>query len=614
MNILNVQDVTMDLGDRVLFEKLSFGIQSQDRIGLIGLNGSGKSTLLKMIAGTAEVEEGSIIRANHIKIGYLEQMPEFSQNDRILSYVMGDTGKNEVWSNESDAKIMLTELGINDWEQDLTTLSGGQKKRVALARTLLYPSELLILDEPTNHLDSDMIEWLEQYLQNYKGALLMVTHDRYFLDSVTNKILELDRGHLYEYETNYSGFLEYKSQREEREQASYEKSRNLYRNELKWVRRGARARSTKQKARLQRFEELKNMRQLEKIGNVQLESIVSRMGKKTMELSHLSKRFGEKVILQDFSYLFLRGQNVGFVGENGCGKTTLLKLLTGELEPDSGNIEVGETIQIGYFSQTCESMPADLRVIDYVKEIAEYLVTPSGTISASAMCERFLFDSVMQYTPIGKLSGGEKRRLYLLRVLMGAPNVLILDEPTNDLDIATLNVLENYLDHFDGIVIVVSHDRYFLDRTVDRIFAFEGNGILKQYEGGYTDYYLKRTGTLREGYFDDMEPVRGNVTREEKEKKKQAQEQYREQKSQLKTLKFSYKEQQEYDTIEQDIEQLELELTRIEEEMLKQATSYSALAELTAEKEQVNTKLQEKYERWEYLSELAEKIAAQKEG
>lgn len=616
MNILNVQDVTVDLGDRILFEHISFGVQEQDKIGVIGVNGSGKSTLLKMIAGVAEVESGTIIKANHIKIGYLEQTPEFAQDDTILSYVMGDTAKQEVWSNESDAKIMLAELGITDYQQALHTLSGGQKKRVALARTLLYPSELLILDEPTNHLDSDMIEWLEQYLKKYKGALLMVTHDRYFLDGVTNKILEMNQSHVYEYATNYSGFLERKSQREESELASYEKSRNLYRNELKWVRRGAKARSTKQKARLQRFEELQNIRQPERIGSVRLESIVSRMGKKTVELVHLSKSFGDKTIVKDFSYHFLREQNVGFVGPNGCGKSTFLNLLVGRLEPDEGRVEVGETIRIGYFSQTCEEMPDKLRVIDYVKEIAEYLVTPSGTITASAMCERFLFDSVMQYTPIGKLSGGEKRRLYLLRVLMGAPNVLILDEPTNDLDIATLNVLENYLDHFNGILIVVSHDRYFLDRTVDRIVAFEGNGILKQYEGGYTDYYLKRTGMLRDGYFDEPEKSYGkNVVLESKGKKgnRQAQEAYREQKNARRALKFSYKEQREYESIEDEIAQIEKHLEKIEQEMIKKATSYPALVELTKEKEETEARLEERYERWEYLSELAEQIAAQKE-
>lgn len=616
MNILNVQDVTVDLGDRILFEHISFGVQEQDKIGVIGVNGSGKSTLLKMIAGVAEVESGTIIKANHIKIGYLEQTPEFAQDDTILSYVMGDTAKQEVWSNESDAKIMLAELGITDYQQALHTLSGGQKKRVALARTLLYPSELLILDEPTNHLDSDMIEWLEQYLKKYKGALLMVTHDRYFLDGVTNKILEMNQSHVYEYATNYSGFLERKSQREESELASYEKSRNLYRNELKWVRRGAKARSTKQKARLQRFEELQNIRQPERIGSVRLESIVSRMGKKTVELVHLSKSFGDKTIVKDFSYHFLREQNVGFVGPNGCGKSTFLNLLVGRLEPDEGRVEVGETIRIGYFSQTCEEMPDKLRVIDYVKEIAEYLVTPSGTITASAMCERFLFDSVMQYTPIGKLSGGEKRRLYLLRVLMGAPNVLILDEPTNDLDIATLNVLENYLDHFNGILIVVSHDRYFLDRTVDRIVAFEGNGILKQYEGGYTDYYLKRTGMLRDGCFDEPEKSYGkNVVLESKGKKgnRQAQEAYREQKNARRALKFSYKEQREYESIEDEIAQIEKHLEKIEQEMIKKATSYPALVELTKEKEETEARLEERYERWEYLSELAEQIAVQKE-
>ena len=608
MNILNVQNITKDLGDRMLFQNISFGIQDQDKIGIIGVNGSGKSTILKMIAGLASQDEGDIIKANNIRVAYLPQMPEFTGEDTILSYVSGGKSRQEDWVNESDAKVMLTELGITDFEQNIKSLSGGQKKRLALARTLIEPSELLLLDEPTNHLDSDMIEWLEQYLKQYKGALLMVTHDRYFLDSVTNKIIELDKSKIYEYNTNYSGFLELKTQREEMEMATYEKSRNLYRNELKWVRRGAKARSTKQKARLQRFEVLKNTREPEQIGSVQLESIVSRMGKKTIELSNISKSYGDKCIIRDFSYHFLKEQNVGFIGPNGCGKSTLLNILTGTIPADTGTLEIGETIKIGYFSQTCEEMPDDMRVIDYVKDIAEYLATPSGMISASAMCERFLFSSVMQYTPIGKLSGGEKRRLYLLRVLMSAPNVLILDEPTNDLDIATLNVLENYLDYFNGILIVVSHDRYFLDRTVDRIFAYEGNGMLKQYEGGYTDYYLKSHGLLREGVFD--EEVRKDNSGS-KPKNSEAQIAYKKQQNENRRLRFSYKEQKEYETIEDDIMELESRLEELDAEMAAQATSYSALNELMEEKEKCSKALEEKYERWEYLSELAQRIEEQ---
>lgn len=616
MNILNVQDVSLDLGDRMLFEHISFGVQDQDKIGIVGVNGSGKSTILKMIAGVKEVEEGEIIKANHIKIGYLPQTPEFEKEDAILSYVLGDTKEQEMWNNETDAKLMLQELGITDFSQNVHTLSGGQQKRVALARTLLLPSELLILDEPTNHLDSGMIEWLENYLKSYKGALLMVTHDRYFLDSVTNKILEMDRSKVYEYESNYSGYLELKAQREESEQATYDKSRNLYRNELKWVRRGAKARSTKQKARLQRFEELKTMVKPEKIGSVQLESIVSRMGKKTIELKHLHKQFDDKVVVDDFSYHFLKEQNVGFVGHNGCGKSTLLNMIVGALQPDSGELEIGETIKIGYFSQTCEDMPEDMKVIDYVKEIAEYLHTPSGTISASAMCERFLFDPVMQYALVGKLSGGERRRLYLLRVLMSEPNVLVLDEPTNDLDIATLNVLENYLDHFNGIVIVVSHDRYFLDRIVDRIFAFEGNGRLQQYEGGYTDYYLKKTGTLLDGYFDTDDSGKatssGSVQTEEMKLERQKnQEAYKEEKAKMRKLKFTYQEQKEFDSIEDDIVALEEKIEAIDQEMVAKATAYGELAQLTKEKEVVEVELEEKYARWEYLTDLAEKIANQ---
>lgn len=608
MNILNVQNVTMDLGERRLFEHISFGVQERDKIGLIGVNGSGKSTILKMIAGFSPVEEGEIIKANHVRVAYLAQMPEFERESSILSYVLSDSCGE--WFNETDAKLMLQKLGVTDLGQSVSSLSGGQKKRVALARTLLLPSELLILDEPTNHLDSDAIEWLEQYLKNYKGALLMVTHDRYFLDSVTNKIIELDNSHVYEYNSSYSGFLEQKSLREEHEQAVYEKSCNLYRNELKWVRRGARARSTKQKARLQRFEELKSMRVPEKIGSVQLESIASRMGKKTIELKQLTKHFGRKTIVKEFTYSFLKEQNVGFIGPNGCGKSTLLNLITGVLSPDEGSVEVGETVRIGYFAQHFPDMDEQLRVIDYVKGIAEYLVTPSGTISASAMCERFLFDSVMQYTPVEKLSGGERRRLYLLSVLMQAPNVLVLDEPTNDLDIATLNVLERYLDYFNGIVIVVSHDRYFLDRIVDRIFAFEGDGVLRQYEGGYTDYYLKKIGTGKENFSERETGKR--VVKNEKQAVSDAQEKYRQNKEKMRALRFTYQEQKEYETIEDDIADLEAQLEELDACMVEKATDYAALAGLTAEKERVAACLEDKYERWEYLSELYEQIEEQK--
>ena len=611
MNILNIQNISMDLGDRMLFEDISLGVQDQEKIGIIGRNGCGKSTMLKMIAGLVPVEKGEIIKANHIKVAYLPQTPEFTKEDTVLHYVMEEEKAGELWVNESDAKKMLLELQISDFTAPLSTLSGGQRKRVSLVKTLLHKSDLLLLDEPTNHLDSTMIEWLQQYLKNYKGAFLMVTHDRYFLDNVTTKIVEISKKKLYEYDTNYSGFLVKKAEREESEQATYDKSRNLYRNELKWVRRGAKARSTKQKARLSRFEELSNMRAPEKIGSVQLESIVSRMGKKTIECSHVSKAYGDNVLLSDFNYAFLKEQNVGFVGPNGCGKSTLLNIITGKLAPDEGEVTIGETIKIGYFAQHFPEMDGSLRVIDYVKEIAEYLVTPSGTISASAMCERFLFDPVMQYIPIEKLSGGEKRRLYLLSVLMGAPNVLVLDEPTNDLDIATLTVLESYLDHFNGILIVVSHDRYFLDRTVDRIFAFEGNGTLVQYEGGYTDYYLKKSGTLKEGFFDETEPRKGKSSSSgEVSEAKQA---YRKEKSSTRARRFSYKEQQEYQTIEEDIMKMEDRLAEIDEEMAAKATSYTALSELTKEREELSRQREEKYERWEYLSQLEAEIAAQKD-
>ena len=484
MNILNVENVTKVYGEKVLFNKVSLGINQGDKIGVIGVNGSGKSTFLKMIAGIVEVDSGEIIKNNKADIAYLAQNTEFEPGDTILDYVMrGKVSSNPNWSLEAEARSILKKLYVPEAEAEIDKLSGGEKKRVALARTLLAPAGILILDEPTNHLDTRMVMWLEEYLAKYSGVLIMVTHDRYFLDRVTNKIVEIDRGNLYTYETNYSGFLELKQQRMDSEAASYRKVRSILRTELEWVRRGAKARSTKQKARLERFEEMQNQRAPEQERQVEMDSLSSRLGKKTIEIEHISKGYGYRILIKDFTYYTIRNERIGIVGMNGCGKTTLLRMILGIEQPDSGKITMGETVRIGYFSQMAEEMEESMRVIDYVKDVAEYIKTSKGMTSASQMCERFLFTPDIQYNPIGKLSGGERRRLYLLKVLMSAPNVLILDEPTNDLDIATLTILEDYLDTFDGIVITVSHDRYFLDRIAQRIFAFEGNGAIVQYEG-----------------------------------------------------------------------------------------------------------------------------------
>ncbi|HIZ08490.1 MAG TPA: ATP-binding cassette domain-containing protein, partial [Candidatus Eubacterium avistercoris] len=508
MNILNIEHISKIYGEKVIFDDVSLGIQEGDKAGIIGINGTGKSTLLKIAAGIEEPDQGDCIRAGSAVIRYLPQNPEFDKKMTVLECVLKGYDSRRTgmdWDLEGEGKNMLMTLGIGDFEAKAGELSGGQKKRVALAAVLLHPCDILILDEPTNHLDHAMASWLENYLKRWRGTLLMVTHDRYFLDSVSNRILEIDKGKLYSYDTNYEGFLELKAQREDMAQASERKRRSILRTELEWVKRGARARSTKQKARLERYEELKNQEGPASDGRVEMSSVYTRMGKTTVELSHICKRMGERTLIEDFSYIFLKNDRVGFVGTNGCGKTTLMKIIAGRLEPDMGQVNIGQTIKIGYYSQEIENskeagiayMDPKMRVIDYIRETAEYVRTEEGLVSASAMLERFLFPSSLQYSPLGKLSGGERRRLNLLRVLMEAPNVLILDEPTNDLDIATLTILEDYLDRFQGIVIVVSHDRYFLDRTVKRIFAFEEGGVLKQYEGGYTDYARKaaeRTG------------------------------------------------------------------------------------------------------------------------
>ena len=499
MNLLSLENITKAYTERVLLDGASFFLQEGEKVGIIGINGTGKSTLLKLAAGLEEPDTGSCTKANHVVIRYLPQTPEFDDSCTVWEHVEKKISESTQWDMEGEAKSMLQTLGIVRLEQKISEFSGGQRKRLALAEILMQPCDILVLDEPTNHLDHAMAAWLEDYLKRWRGSLIMVTHDRYFLDSVSNRIVEIDKGKIYSYDTNYSGFLELKAQREEMEAATERKRQSILRVELEWVKRGARARSTKQKARLERYEEMKNQHGPQSDGQVSMSSITTRMGNTTIEIDGISKSYGGHTFIRDFSYIFLKNDRVGFVGTNGCGKTTLMKLLAGREEPDSGSIKVGQTIRIGYYSQEIETskeagiayMDPKMRVIDYIRETAEFVRTEDGLISASAMLERFLFPPQAQYSLIGKLSGGERRRLNLLRVLMESPNVLILDEPTNDLDISTLTILEDYLDHYQGIVIVVSHDRYFLDRTVNRIFAFEAGGVLRQYEGGYTDYALK---------------------------------------------------------------------------------------------------------------------------
>lgn len=600
MNILNIEHVSKIFGEKVIFDDVSYGIHQGDKIGIIGINGTGKTTILKIIAGLEEPDEGQIVMQNGLRITYLPQNPEFPPNATILDYVADGKWQRD-WATASEAANILNKLGITDHEEKIEHLSGGQKKRVALARTLVNPADVLILDEPTNHIDNEMASWLEDYLQKFKGALIMVTHDRYFLDRVTNKILEISHGKLYSYEANYSKFLELKAQREEMELAGERKRQSVLRMELEWAKRGCRARSTKQRARLERLEALKNGTVPVTDQRVEMDSVETRMGKKTIELHHVSKAFGEKKVIDDFTYIILRNQRLGIIGPNGCGKSTLIKMIAGVLKPDAGEIEWGDTIKIGYFAQEVPDMDRNLRVIDYIREVAEYIPTKDGKISASMMLERFLFDSAMQYTPVEKLSGGEKRRLYLLKVLMEAPNVLLLDEPSNDIDIPTLTILEDYLDSFAGIVVAVSHDRYFLDNMADRIFAFEGDGHLVQYEGGYTDYLEARERKLADVSVEESSPVKENKPSKNDWKQNRKEK-----------LKFSYKEEREFETIDEDIEKLEEKIASLEADMMKNATNSEKLREIVEEKEKAEKALEEKMDRWVYLNDLAERIEAQK--
>lgn len=610
MSVINVEHISKLYGDKMVLEDLSCSVDEGDKIGIIGVNGTGKSTLLRIIAGEEEADEGKIIFSNGLTIGWMGQNPEFNEESSILKYVCEGKKMEEDYGYESDAKAMLTVLELENFDEKIKNLSGGQKKRAALCKVLLQKPDILILDEPTNHLDNKMSDWLENYLRSFRGVLLMVTHDRYFLDKVTNHIWEVEGGKVYYYDENYSGYLERKAEREERELATERKRQSILRSEVKWVMRGARARSTKQKARLERFEQLKAMDSPKAAKQVEMGSVGTRLGKKTIELYDISKAYGDKVLFEHFSYIFKRFERIGFVGHNGCGKSTLMKILADLETVDSGTIEWGETIKIGYFAQECEVMDERERVIDYIKDAAEYVRTSEGLVSASKMLERFLFSSDMQYTPIAKISGGERRRLYLLKVLMQSPNVLILDEPTNDLDIATLRVLEDFLDEFAGIVITVSHDRYFLDRTVDRIAAFEDGNIVV-YEGDYTEYQEK-SGRIEADSIDSVDSGSGLHIKKSNEKKKEGREQWLASKNKEKKLKFSYKEQKEFETIDEDIEKLEEKIAELEEQISKCATDFIKLNEFMQEKEKTEAELSDKMERWVYLNDLAEKIEAQK--
>ena len=591
---MTLEGIGISFGETALLENVTQGIEDYDRIGVLGINGTGKSTLLAIVAGVLEPDEGQIIMRNGLKISYLPQNPVFDPDLNILENVVRNISQEqEFWNVRGEAASMLQKLGIPDPVVMPDTLSGGQRKRAALAAALLTPSDLLILDEPTNHLDHEMIEWLQEQLEIYKGALVMITHDRYFLDEVTTTIWEIDRANVYSYPGNYEKYLQEKQTRMNFALSAERKMAALYKQDLAWMMRGARARSTKQKAHIQRFEALRDREKIAEERNVVLESLPSRMGNKTIEIRNLAKSYGDKCLFRDFSYMFLRNDRIGIIGPNGCGKSTLLKILTGEIEPDEGSVEIGQTIKMSCFSQENEKLPSSGTVIDAVKETGEYVRTADGLITASAMCERFLFSKGKQYTPIEKLSGGEKRRLYLLRILMEAPNVLILDEPTNDLDIQTLQILEDYLDHFSGIVIAVSHDRYFLDRVVNRIFSFEGDGHLHQSEGGYEEYLAHK-----EGWNFEAPPEIPKAAEPPKKGKK-----YR---AAAPQKKLTYTQQREYDSIEGVIDELTEKSEKLAEEMAQVSTDYVKLQELTEEKERIDAELDEKMERFLELQELVE--------
>ncbi len=608
MSILNLEHISKNLGGRVILDEASVGIEAGEKVGIIGINGIGKSTLLSIIAGTMEPDEGEVIRQNGLRISYLLQNPVFDAEKTLLENVASMVyGKADHWDTKGEVRSQLLKFGIPDPDADPSCLSGGQKKRAALVAAMLTPSDVLILDEPTNHLDSQMIEELQKFLESYRGTLLMVTHDRYFLDEVTNVILEIDKGKLYRYEEDYEGYLELRQERLDSAVAAERKMAALYRKDLAWMMRGARARSTKQKAHIQRFEALRDRERIEEERQVEIESLPSRIGGKTIELDHISKSCGGRKLYQDFTYHFRKNDRIGIIGPNGCGKSTLVKTILGMTAPDSGTVSIGQTIQFGYFSQENEQLDESARVIDYIRSTAEYIRTADGLVSASEMCDRFLFDPKMQYARIGKLSGGEKRRLYLLRVLMENPNVLILDEPTNDLDIQTLQILEDYLDRFSGIILAVSHDRYFLDRVVTRIFAFEEDGHLWQSDGGYEEYreHLLQAGKEAAKTRD----FRGEDGKSSGDGQKEPREEGSAAAGRTQhKAKLSYKDQREYDTIEEEIDRLQARSDALAEEIPAAATDYEKLRKLTEEKEQLDARIEERMERYLELQDLVDAL------
>lgn len=601
MNLVTAEHLTKSYTERLLFDDTDFAVNEGEKIGVIGINGTGKSTLLRLVAGLEEPDQGTVTRGRNLDIRYLPQNPKFTPKDTVLQSIVRDNeGHEHPWDLESQAKTMLTKVGIFDFDKEVGTLSGGQRKRVALVSALMSDTDLLILDEPTNHLDSQMAEWLEDYLKRFRGAIVMITHDRYFLDSVTNRIVELDKGKLYSYQANYEGYLKLKAERLDMAAAAERKRQSILKVELAWMRRGARARSTKQKAHIQRYEALRDQKPPEADKAVEMESVSSRLGRTTVEIQGLSKAYGDKVLVRDFSYIFLKDDRIGIIGPNGSGKSTLMKMIAGWTEPDDGVINMGQTVKLGYFSQENEAMNESLKVIDYIKNVGEYVKTRDGSVSASQMLERFLFPPSVQYTVISRLSGGEKRRLYLLRILMEAPNVLLLDEPTNDLDIQTLTILEDYLDQFEGIVVAVSHDRYFLDRIVKRIFAFEGQGKVSQYEGGYTDYQIEYERRHPENSGGDKKAEDGKKSEAGRKEGKNA----------ARKLRFTYQEQKDWEVIEDQIQALEEELAQMEIQIQESARDFVKLNQLTEEKNQKEAALESKMERWMYLNELAERIEA----
>lgn len=587
MVLLNAEHISLSWGENTLFDDVSFALEEQDKVGFIGINGTGKSTFLRILAGMQEPDAGTITLARGARIGYLPQSPDFSEPITVLQQVFRGAATDFAEERAYEAKMLLTQLGITDFDKDVRLLSGGQKKRIAICSALINPSEILILDEPTNHIDNETAAWLEQQLKAYKGALVIITHDRYFLNRVTNRICELDHAKLYFYEENYEGFVARKAERIASAAASERKRQTILRRELEWMRRGAKARTTKAKGRIQRFEELSSKTVQEEDGQVEMKSISTRLGKKTIEVSGLCKSWDGKTYIRDFDLTVARDDRIGIVGHNGTGKSTFLRILAGQAQPDEGTVSYGETVKIGYFAQDCGHMDQEQKVIEFIRDIAETVRTPDGTLSAAQMLETFLFTGEQQWTRIGSLSGGEQRRLYLLSVLMSAPNILLLDEPTNDLDIETLNILENYLEGFEGAVLAVSHDRYFLDKTARRIFEFRPNGDVQEYLGNYADYLDKRKELER--------PTAEKNEKTEKSKPKNTGK-----------TKMSYKDRYELEHIDDEIAELEQKLVALKEEQAQITSDFVRLQELSEQIETVSGALDAKEERWIELQEMAE--------